>query len=71
MPTAPNAAPPVMPRMSALASGLRETVWVSAPATPSAAPARMPATVRGARNSTTASSVRPSGAAQSAAVLWA
>ena len=36
---APSPAPPVTPRIPGSASGLRQTAWITAPATASAAPA--------------------------------
>lgn len=49
-------APQETPTTSGLASGLRATVWISAPASPSAVPASSPTTTRGSRNSPTTSS---------------
>ena len=49
-PTAARLAPPVTPRMSGLASGLRSVVWKSAPPSPSAVPAMIAAATRGSRS---------------------
>ncbi len=49
--TATTLAPPVIPRMSGLARGLRATDWVIAPDTPSAIPTTRPAKARGMRRS--------------------
>jgi hypothetical protein len=50
----PNAtatlAPPLMPMMSGLASGLRRRVWKTAPAIPNAAPTSSPSTIGGRRS---------------------
>ena len=51
-PTAARLAPPVTPRMSGLASGLRSVVWNSAPPSPSAVPAMIAASTRGRRSRT-------------------
>ncbi len=49
--TAVALAPPVMPRTSGLANGLRAIDWVSAPEIPSAAPTIRPTSARGIRRS--------------------
>ena len=49
-PTAARLAPPVTPRMSGLASGLRSVVWKSAPPRPRAVPAMIAARTRGSRS---------------------
>lgn len=49
--TATTPAPPVIPRMSGLASGLRAMDCVIAPETPRAIPTRSPARARGIRRS--------------------
>ncbi len=55
-PTTRAAAPCETPTTSGLASGLRATVWISAPASPSASPTSRPTSTRGSRNSPTTSS---------------
>ncbi|KZX19823.1 hypothetical protein ACH61_03076 [Rathayibacter tanaceti] len=58
--SSPTNAPFESPSTSGLASGLRVTLWNTAPATPSAAPTTTAAAMRGSRHSTTTVRARPS-----------
>ena len=51
--TPPNDAPDDTPRMSALASGLRKTAWVTAPVRARPAPTMIASRTRGSRTSMT------------------